>query len=232
MVKHINNKYVKMDDGFQPELIRDASLSDLLEFPTIEKNKEIRIPDYLIPYSKLQYYDDASSNFCCFYEMDTNFTEVISNPTDKNILKKLSACAGIVTPDCSVYINAPLCVQILSIYRGRAIGAYFQSRNVYTVANVRWGDERTYTAKILPEPIAFLGIPKKSIVSIGSYGAIKNPETRKHFRKGLIAMLDFLHPQITLVYGAMPNKIFEDLKTRTKFIQFDNWTKLRHGRMS
>ena len=117
---------------------------------------------------------------------------------------------------------------MLSIYRSRAIGAYFQSQGFYTVANVCWGNEKTYTSKILPEPIAFLGIPKKSIVSIGTYGAIKNAETRKYFREGLIAMLKYLTPKIVLVYGAMPKHIFGDLSEYAHFIQFDNWAKLRH----
>ena len=91
------------------------------------------------------------------------------------------------------------------------------------------GDDRTYTTKVLPEPIAFLGVPKKSIVSIGTYGAMRNKEVRQHFRNGLIAMLDYLEPRVVLVYGPMPDEVFEDLLNRTKFVRFNDWTKMRHG---
>ena len=228
MAKSIKNKFIKMDDGFKPELIQNARLDGLLGIPSIDREWEIKIPEYLVPYSRLKYCT-KSNKFCCFYEMDINFTEVISDPMNESVLEKLSGCAGIVTPDCSVYVNAPLCVQMMSIYRSRAIGAYLQSRGIYTIANVRWGDDRTYTTKVLPEPIAFLGVPKHSIVSIGTYGAMKDPKVRQFFREGLVAMLDYLKPQTVLVYGPMPKNVFGDLLDRTKFVQYDDWTKMRHG---
>ena len=52
----------------------------------------------------------------------------------------------------------------------RAVGCYLQSHGVYVIPNVRWGDERSYTTVELPEKFAFLGVPKNSIVSIGTYG--------------------------------------------------------------
>ena len=222
------NKFLKMDDGFQPELIQNASLDGLLQIPSIDKEAEIKIPKLLVPYSKLEYCTEGNK-FGCFYEMDVNFIDAISNPSDEVVLNKLRTCAGVITPDCSVYINAPLCVQMMSIYRSRTIGAFFQSQGIYTVVNVRWGDDRTYTTKVLPEPIAFLGVPKKSIVSIGTYGAMRNKEVRQHFRNGLIAMLDYLEPRVVLVYGPMPDEVFEDLLNRTKFVRFNDWTKMQHG---
>lgn len=114
MAKSIKNKFIKMDDGFRPELIQNARLDGLLGIPSIDREREIKIPEYLVPYSRLKYCT-KSSKFCCFYEMDINFTEVISDPMNESVLEKLSGCAGIVTPDCSVYVNAPLCVQMMSI---------------------------------------------------------------------------------------------------------------------
>lgn len=222
-----NNKYLKMDDGFRPEFVKNARLDGLLEIPSIDKEGEIRVPDFLVPYSKLKYCS-RGKKLCCFYEMDINFAEVASVPSNDSVLEKLRECDGIVTPDFSVYINAPLCVQMMSIYRSRAIGAYLQSRGFYAITNVRWGDERTYTTKVLPEPIAFLGVPKESIVSIGTYGAMKDPKTRSVFRSGLIAMLDYLKPKVVLVYGPMPKSVFSDLLNRTRFVQYDDWTKKRH----
>lgn len=72
--------------------------------------------------------------------------------------------------------------------------------------------------------MAFLGIDKHSIVSIGTYGQIKSAEAKRIFREGLVAMLEDLEPKVVLVYGAMPRKIFEGLTEKTKFIQYDDWT--------
>ena len=228
MAKSFNNKSISMDDGFKPELIRNASLDGKFEIPSINKNEEIRIPDYLIPYSKLGYCSKENV-FCCFYEMDANFSDVISDPEDERIIEKLRKCSGVITPDCSVDINAPICVQMLNIYRSRAIGSLLQSLGIYTVVNARWGCRATYTTDVFPEPIAFLGIPKESIVSIGSYGAMKNRELKKHFREGLVEMVRYVKPKVVLVYGPMPEDVFGDLTEHVTFIQFDDWTRLRHG---
>ncbi len=42
-------------------------------------------------------------------------------------------------------------------------------------------------------------------------------------------MLDELKPEVVLVYGAMPDKIFQGLQERTHFIQFIDWiNRIRH----
>lgn len=44
-----------------------------------------------------------------------------------------------------------------------AIAHYLQKKGVYVIPNVRWGDERTYTTEVFPEPLAFMGFEKHSI---------------------------------------------------------------------
>ena len=105
----------------------------------------------------------------------------------------------------------------------RAIGAYLQSKVIYVIPNVRWGDERSYTTCELPEKFAFLGIEKHSIVSIGTYGCIQGKEYRRYFYEGLKAMLEELEPKVVLVYGAMPDDIFEEVKKTTEFVQYYDW---------
>lgn len=105
----------------------------------------------------------------------------------------------------------------------RAVAYNLQQNGIYVIPNVRWGDERTFTTEILPEKVAFLGIPKHSIVSIGTYGCVKSREEQKMFRAGLIAMLNELEPEIVLVYGSMPDFIFSDLLDRTQFVRFPDW---------
>ena len=99
-----------------------------------------------------------------------------------------------------------------------------KKRGIYVIPNVRWGDERTYTTKFFPEKLAFLGVEKHSIVSIGSYGVVKTKEEKKHFRAGLESMLETLEPETVLVYGAMPEDIFDDYRNCTEFIKYPDWT--------
>ena len=123
----------------------------------------------------------------------------------------------------------PLLAQMCNVYRNRALGCFFQKHGIYVIPNVRWGDERSYTTAVLPERFAFLGVPKHSIVSIGTYGCIQGEENARHFRDGLVAMIDYLEPKVVLVYGAKPDRIFAPVADRTRFVQYPDWTSLKKG---
>lgn len=209
-----------IDDGFNPEFVETAFFDGILEMPCIEKPKRITIPNAVIPFSQrgktVNY-----SEMLVFYEYDIDFGDMLRNP--QSYVNEVSRFAGMVTLDNSLYTDSPLQVQMGNVYRSRAIGHYFQKRGVYVVPNVRWGDERSYTTSVLPERFAFLGLPRHSILSIGTYGACKTKEEKYHMRYGLIAMLDELQPEVVLVYGAMPDEIFHDLYDRTRFVQYPDW---------
>ena len=66
----------------------------------------------------------------------------------------------LISPDCSLYRDAPLAVQITNVYRNRALGSYCQRKGVYVIPLIRWGNSLTYTTKVLPEKVAFLGAEK------------------------------------------------------------------------
>ena len=157
-----------------------------------------------------------------FYEHDINFADIVRNPeafTDD--IKRFSA---VVTPDNSLYRDAPLITQIANVYRSRTIGHLFQKQGAYVITNIRWGDERSYTTAVLPEKFAFLGAPKNSIVSIGTYGCVQSKENKYYFREGLKAMLDELTPEVVLVYGSMPKSIFSaDILQRSHFVNYPDW---------
>lgn len=209
-----------IDDGFNAHLVETALFEGILEIPCIEKPEKIIIPTGIVPFTsrdKSRNYQD----FVCFYEHDIKFAEVLT-ATDQYI-EDLKRFPGVISPDCSLYLDMPLCLQIVNIYMSRAVGYYLQNQGIYVIPNVRWGDERTYTPNILGERVAFLGIPHHSIVSVGTYGCIWKKEDKFYFREGLIAMLDELEPQIVLVYGAMPEIIFGGLENRTRFIKFPDW---------
>lgn len=208
------------DEGFRVSLVEQAFFDGKFEIPHINSPKEFIIPNGLIPFS-LRTKSENHSDFICFYEHDIKFREIISD-TEKYVAE-LKKYPGIISPDCSLYIDSPLCVQIANIYLNRAVGYYLSQQGIYVIPNIRWGDERTYTDDMLGEKVAFQGVDKHSIVSIGTYGQIKSAESKRYFREGLIAMLEELEPEIVLVYGPMPERIFKGLTEKTKFIQYPDW---------
>ena len=124
-----------LTDGCNPEFVKGAKFDGIFEMPIIKKPSKIVIPDNLIPFSKT----DRSSKKAfavCEYENDSEFKDLLSNP--KDYVKKIKKYQGFITPDCSIYRDMPLAIQITNIYRNRAIGYYMQSKGINVIPNVRW----------------------------------------------------------------------------------------------
>lgn len=218
-----NNRNL-IDDGFRPDLVEGAIFDGIFEIPHVPGPKDIIIPEGMIPFSKMKY-STAKKEFVCFYEHDLKFRDILTST--KEYISDLKAFPGVINPDCSLYRDMPLNLQITNVYMSRAIGYALWKQGIYSVPNIRWGDERSYTTKLFSEPFAFAGADKQSIVSIGTYGCIRGPENRFHFKAGLDAMLDYLNPKVVLVYGSMPDDIFLRHRGKTCFIRFDDWITLK-----
>lgn len=224
MSKKTKDKVV-IDDGCNPELVETAFFDGILEMPKLLPLKKIIVPKGIVPFSERNK-SKNHEDFVSFYEPDINFGDFLRNP--QTYINELRLFPGVISTDCSLYWDMPLAAQIVNAYRNKVSCYHCQVNNVYTIPNIRWGDERTYTTEYLPEMFPFLGVPKHSMVSVGTYGCISNQEKKYHFQCGLEAMLDELEPEIVLVYGSMPDSIFKPLLNKTRFIQFPNWTARRH----
>jgi hypothetical protein len=232
MVKTTNKRRLEMkrkaimDDGCNPGLVSGSRFEGIFDIPVIEKPERIDIPSAIVPFSERNKVTDYNTAVG-FYEMDVKFSEVLIDP--EKYVEDFRRFKAMISPDCSLYRDAPLSVQIINVYRNRAIGSYYQRKGIYVIPQIRWGTEATYTTKILPEAIAFSGVEKHSIVAIGTYGCIQHKEDKYHFKAGLEAMLINLEPQVILVYGSMPKAVFNDYLRNTRFVHFDDWTRIRHG---
>lgn len=215
-----------LDDGCNPELVAGARFDGRLEIPIIEKPSRIIIPSAIVPFSKRNQISDANAAVG-FYEMDEKFADVLKNPDA--YVKDLKRLTAVISPDCSLYRDAPLSVQITNVYRNRAIGSFYQRKGLYVIPQVRWGSVATYTTKVLSERVAFLGVEKHSIVAIGTYGCIQHQDDKYHFKAGLKEMLETLEPEVVLVYGSMPDSVFGDFRNSTQFVKYENWTRIKHG---
>ena len=162
-----------------------------------------------------------------FYEHEKHYQKFTNHPED--FLEDLRKHPGIITPDNSILVDAPLIAQLSNIFITRRNASFLQHEGLYTIPNVRWGDERTFTTIELPEPVAFIGIPHDSIVAIGTYGCCKTKDEKRLMHLGVVEMQKFLTPKIVIVYGSMPSDVFCDLPGNVEFLRFDNWTKETHN---
>lgn len=224
-MKH-NKLKAAIDDGFQPELVKNARFEGIFEIPVIDKPKKMFIPDGITPFSRRNEVP-TENEAIGFFEMDPMFADVLRNP--QAYIEELKKFPVVISPDCSLYRDAPLAVQIANVYKKNAITHYWQSMGVGMTPLVRWGSRDTYTTDVLPEPIAFAGIPHNSIIVISTYGCIKSKDDKYHFAAGLEACLQTLTPKIVLVHGAMPEKVFGPYLKYAKFHNYPDWITRKKG---
>lgn len=214
-----------VDDGMSSKLIEGASLDGPWGIPIIKKPSKYIIPKNLVPFSRRSRATERDA--ICFHEYDPVFADVLIHPE-----KYVDEFKGriILSPDFSLYRNAPFGTQILNVYRNRVIGFYFQRNGAYVIPLIRWGNSLTYSISAASSArVAFLGVEKRSICAISTYGCIRSKKDRKEFKAGLKAMIETLEPEIVLVYGSMPDEVFKDFKGKTKFICYPNWIARNYG---
>lgn len=222
-----NNKIkATIDDGFQPELVKSARFEGVFEIPVIDKLKNVFVPGGITPFSRRN--EAPTDNEAIgFFEMDSVFADVLKNP--QAYVEDFKMRPAVISPDCSLYRDAPLTVQIANVYKKNAISHYWQSQGINVLPLVRWGSRDTYTTDVLPEPIAFAGIPHDSLIVVSTYGCIKSKDDKYHFEAGLEACMQALTPRIVLVYGAMPEKIFGPYLKYAEFHNYPDWITRKKG---
>ena len=126
----------------------------------------------------------------------------------KFVLKVLRHFAGAITPDFSTNQDFPEAIKIYATYRMRAYGYWLGREGLDVINNVRWGTEETFD-------YCFEGIPKDSIVAIGTVGGgPRKLIDRKRFELGLFKMVDVLKPHTILVYGSANGDCFDKLRVQ------------------
>lgn len=210
------------DDGFQDYLVDGAKFEGHDGIPCLMKTKG-KIPSALIPFNKARTCK-SKHGYLHFYIHDCQYGEILTNTKKYDDL--ISQFDGIITPDPTIIIGMPHCIQAASTYMNRAIGYYEQSRGINIIPNVRWGDPSTYD-------FCFLGIPKHSVVAISTHGAIAKEKStdnllRRYFKQGLEKMLEVLEPTDVIVHGFMPPDIFNDYIYQTDFHRFPSEFETTH----
>lgn len=214
-----------VDDGFASYLVNGAEFDGKCEIPIIKKDL-IEIPKDIVPLDKIKkiYKEDKKNVFVHFYMHDIAFRRILSD-VDKYI-DQFKEYAGVISPDFSLYIDMPLCLQMANVYLNRAVGCYVQRKDVKVIPNVRWGDERTYE-------FAFLGVEKESIYAISTVGCIRSIEEKNRFKKGLKEMIKRLKPKQIIVNGTMPDYVFKDFYEKVEFVNFECWTsRMKKGKVN
>jgi len=185
-----------MRDDFQAFLIEGADWTEKNEFPILQPCHEI--PENLIAFSNTKKSYDYKS-FIHFYEIDKDIFPFVRNP--RKYFHRISLFKGAIGCDISVCRNMPFPDQLYNTFRNRKLTFWLQKLGVSVIPNIRYADESTYS-------FCFEGIPKNSVISIGTCGCIKKKEDINDHLKGIPETIKRLKPEAIIFYGS----INEDIK--------------------
>ena len=213
----INSTRSGCKDVFHAFMVQNATYEGELEIPCIAP--EAALPQKLISFSKAVGGADYDA-WVHFYEDDVNFERLWNRPF--KYLPILKRYKGVIAPDFSLYRDMPLALQYTNIYRSHAVAVWLQGEGVPVIANVRWGDERTYD-------VCCCGVPKNATIAVGSHGCIKLLQEREYFVRGLEHVVNTLHPSAIVVYGTAPDAVFSKYKSvGIEVLQFDSDYMIAH----
>jgi len=209
------SKRTGLFDMWNAFMCENATFSerDIPYCPTImtELPKSIITWDEAVKIYKRTYSKDHNfkvDSFICFYIDDQKFDGVRSSIWlfPRRALKILKHFRGIITPDFSTYQDFPYPIKIYNTYRMRAFGYWIGREGLEVINNFRCGTEESYH-------YCFDGIPKNSIVAIGTVGGSpRQLIDRQRFIQGLYEMVRRLNPHTIIVYGSANYECFEELK--------------------
>lgn len=108
----------------------------------------------------------------------------------------LSAYAGALSPDFSVYADLDRQVQMWNIYRSRLVACEFESWGLQVIPTVSWGNEDTFD-------FCFKGLPRNSVLAVSTVGVLRDVNARMLFERGFTRMCQLLDPCFVVVYGSV-----------------------------
>jgi hypothetical protein len=163
------------------------------------------VPEWLTKYQqRIRSEAEVGKGAVHFFLDDYRFESVWKSP--HKALRSLAGWEVVFSPDFSLYRNAPLALQLLNVYRNRWCQAFWAYHGHVVIPVVSWSTVESF-------PFAFLGIPKKSVVAVGTVGVnFTRARDYRCFAQGWEAMLARLQPTKVLSYGPLP----EELKQQTE----------------
>lgn len=213
-IKYHGNRPCLLDIWWNAFMVKDCSEWDN-GIPFCKTLRE-EIPESLITWqqAKAIYKRKYSKNkifkckaYICFYIDDFLFDGIHGIWFDYNkAIKIIKHFDGIITPDFSTYGDFPVYLKAWNTYRMRVFGYWCSSLGINVINNVRWSKDTL--------DICFKGIPKNSIVAIGTVASrLKFLKNRGDFEEYLIKMIEELQPHTILLYGSTKYNCFKSLWT-------------------
>ena len=187
--------------------------------PLLEQTPLTRIPAWLAPYrQRIRANEPLDDGAVHYFLDDYRFETVWKRP-----LKALTALAPyqtILTPDFSLYREWPLMLQLWNTYRNRWCGRFWQEQGFSVIPTISWSTAESYA-------FCFAGVPRRSVVAVGTVGIRQEPLAQQLFIDGFRQMVARVEPTAVLSYGPVPAACHELVEIVTYPTR---WTTIRKAR--
>ena len=180
-------------------------------FPRLLPTHIDPLPSRALAFDRRMKAADHQDTLLHFFVDDSKLRPIKVSP--HRFVEKFAGFAGLVTPDFSVHRSMPPHQRIFQIWASRVVGAYFQSKGLTVIPNIRWAttDDINY---------ALTGIEKHSTVAVSSLGCLRDSLNRAHFIDGLRLLIQQLQPSLVLVHGSTPERVFNEFEGQTRFHRY------------
>lgn len=126
---------------------------------------------------------------------------------------KFAKYAAVITPDFSLLRGMPRHERVKATWDSRAVGAFFQSRGLTVIPNVRW-------STLSDLDFVLEGLPRCSSVAVSVQGLIHDVTSRQIFVGGLSTVIQELTPENLIVYGQIPAEATEIVDSCPQVLMF------------
>lgn len=158
------------------------------------------IPEQLYPYrTRLKDSDDISNAGVHFFLDDYRFESIWRRPVQT--LSGIQKWSVALTPDFSLYYNAPRAIQLWNTYRTRWVGCWWLANEIQVIPTVSWGNHKSYD-------FCFLGLPERSVLAVSTVGTKKDESLKHLFLAGFREMLTQGNPTKVMCYGNPYEEMF------------------------
>ena len=190
----LNGRY----DVFGSAELGDATFKGKYVFPFTPGGVLDIPPRRVVPFDRLG--SLQKGDWLHFYVHDCRFCKFLEKKD--RYLKRMVGVAGFVGIDNSLYCDLPLAEQIHSCYLNRAIDYCLFKTGRPVVANVSWGDWRSYE-------FCFDGIASECTVAMSSYGCSRSNKEKFRFEDGFVMAVERLRPKSVLLHGSIWPRLAE-----------------------
>lgn len=145
------------------------------------------------------------------YVRDRRLNQFAQGPNAR--LQALARHHSVVAPDFSVCKGMPIQERIRGVWLSRAVTAFYESRGLTSIPNIRW-------AELTDLEFALEGLPTKSVVSISTQGLVQDPMLRRILCEGILTVVERLEPETLILYGSQPPELFPTVETVPNLLTF------------